>query len=56
MNQMMTCVYQIIIWHFYLKALLLRWIIIVYDVIEDHTQLLKFYGVVFHYMEYDTLR
>ncbi|PKY44091.1 Mis6-domain-containing protein [Rhizophagus irregularis] len=38
------------------QALLLRWIIIVYNVIEDHSQLIKFYGVIFHYMEYDTLR
>ncbi|GBB86979.1 hypothetical protein RclHR1_13430003 [Rhizophagus clarus] len=38
------------------QALLLRWIIIVYNVIEDHSQLIKFYGVIFHYMEYNTLR
>ncbi|CAG8462026.1 4858_t:CDS:10 [Funneliformis mosseae] len=39
-----------------IQALLLRWIIIVYNVIEDHSELLKFYGVIIHYMEYDTLR
>ncbi|CAI2174606.1 2651_t:CDS:10 [Funneliformis geosporum] len=39
-----------------IQALLLRWIIIVYNVIEDHSELLKFYGVIIHYIEYDTLR
>ncbi|CAG8433086.1 10715_t:CDS:10 [Diversispora eburnea] len=39
-----------------IQVLLLRWIILVYNILEDHSELYKFYGVLFHYMDYDTLR
>ncbi|CAG8838723.1 28804_t:CDS:2, partial [Racocetra persica] len=38
-----------------IQALLLRWVVLVYDFIRDHSKLLRLYGVIFHYLEYTTL-
>ncbi|CAG8770925.1 11425_t:CDS:2, partial [Acaulospora morrowiae] len=39
-----------------IQALLLRWVILIYNVLEDHSELYQLYGVLFHYLDYDTLR
>ncbi|KAG0232922.1 hypothetical protein BGW42_007831 [Actinomortierella wolfii] len=38
------------------EALLLRWLIVVYDYLDNRTKLVKLYGVAFHYLSYETLR
>ncbi|CAG8686538.1 10586_t:CDS:10, partial [Cetraspora pellucida] len=39
-----------------IQALLLRWVVLVYGFIRDHSKLYRLYGVIFHYLEYATLR
>ncbi|ORZ09055.1 Mis6-domain-containing protein [Lobosporangium transversale] len=38
------------------QAALLRWMIVVYNVIDSRTKLQRLYGVAFHYLSYETLR
>ncbi|CAG8723070.1 9007_t:CDS:2, partial [Dentiscutata heterogama] len=38
-----------------IQALLLRWVVLVYGFIEDHSKIYRLYGVIFHYLEYATL-
>ncbi|KAG0260978.1 hypothetical protein DFQ27_003256 [Actinomortierella ambigua] len=38
------------------EAVLLRWLIIVYDYLDGRTKFVKLYGVAFHYLSYETLR
>ncbi|KAF9353974.1 hypothetical protein BGX34_011280 [Mortierella sp. NVP85] len=38
------------------QAALLRWIILVYDILDSRTKLQQLYGVAFHYLSYETLR
>ncbi|CAG8451070.1 6782_t:CDS:10 [Paraglomus brasilianum] len=37
------------------QALLLQWVVIVYKLLDSHEELQLLYGVVFHYLEFDTL-
>ncbi|CAG8659270.1 7903_t:CDS:10, partial [Ambispora leptoticha] len=39
-----------------IQGLLLRWIILVYPLLEDYSRLQKLYGVIFHFLEYQGLR
>ncbi|KAF9418955.1 hypothetical protein BGZ94_009550 [Podila epigama] len=41
---------------FSIQALLLRWIILVYDLFDGRSRFQRLYGVVFHYLSYETLR
>lgn len=41
---------------FAIQATLLKWIILVYDIFDSRTKLQQLYGVVFHYLPYETLR
>ncbi|KAF9317405.1 hypothetical protein BG003_000791 [Podila horticola] len=41
---------------FSIQAALLRWIILVYDLFDSRSRLQRLYGVVFHYLSYETLR
>lgn len=38
------------------SMLLLKWLILVYDIIDSKTRLHRLYGVIFHFIEFDTLR
>ncbi|KAG0043009.1 hypothetical protein BGZ83_011936 [Gryganskiella cystojenkinii] len=38
------------------QAALLRWVILVFDLFDSRTKLQQLYGVVFHYLTYETLR
>ncbi|KAG0330539.1 hypothetical protein BGZ99_000009 [Dissophora globulifera] len=38
------------------QVLLLKWIIIVYDIFDSRSKLQQLYGVAFHYLGYETLR
>ncbi|KAG0038181.1 hypothetical protein BGZ82_000862 [Podila clonocystis] len=38
------------------QAALLRWIILVYDLFDSRSRFQRLYGVVFHYLSYETLR
>jgi hypothetical protein len=38
------------------KALLLRWLVRVYDIIEDQDSMRRLYSVYFYHLEYDVLR
>lgn len=38
------------------QAALLRWVILVYDILDNRTKLQQLYGVAFHYLSYETLR
>lgn len=39
-----------------LRLLLFRWIVLVYDIIDDKAPLHHVYDVIFHYIQYDGLR
>ncbi|KAG0355950.1 hypothetical protein BGZ54_000905 [Gamsiella multidivaricata] len=39
-----------------IQAALLRWVVIVYDIFDSRTKLHQLYGVIFHYLHYETLR
>ncbi|KAF8930074.1 hypothetical protein BGZ47_000749 [Haplosporangium gracile] len=41
---------------FAIQATLLKWIILVYDILDSRTKLQQLYGVAFHYLPYETLR
>ncbi|KAF9357305.1 hypothetical protein BGX26_003955 [Mortierella sp. AD094] len=41
---------------FVCQAALLKWMIVVYDILESRTKLHQLYGVAFHYLSYETLR
>ena len=38
-----------------LQLLILRWVILVYDIIDDRTNLHGSYGVLFYYLQFDEL-
>ncbi|KAF9402909.1 hypothetical protein BGX21_008102 [Mortierella sp. AD011] len=38
------------------QAALLKWVIVIYDILENRTKLHQLYGVAFHYLSYETLR
>ncbi|CAG8662201.1 1270_t:CDS:2, partial [Paraglomus occultum] len=37
------------------QAILLRWVVIAYNLLDNHSKLQLLYGVVFHYLEYNLL-
>ena len=39
-----------------LRKLLFKWIVLVYDLIDDKAPLGYVYDVIFHYVQYDSLR
>lgn len=39
-----------------LKQLLFKWIVLVYDIIDNKTVLGYIYDVILHYIQYDSLR
>ena len=39
-----------------LKQLLFKWIVLVYDIIDNKAPLHKVYDVIFHHIQYDSLR
>jgi centromere protein I len=39
-----------------LQLLIIRWIILVYDIIDDRSSLQEIYGVLFYYLQFDDLR
>ncbi|CAG8623440.1 19181_t:CDS:2, partial [Gigaspora rosea] len=39
-----------------IQVLLLRWVVLIYGFIEDRSKIYRLYGVIFHYLEYATLR
>ncbi|GJJ70668.1 centromere protein I [Entomortierella parvispora] len=38
------------------QAALIRWVILVYDILDSRTKLQQLYGAVFHYLTFETLR
>ncbi|KAF9931628.1 hypothetical protein FBU30_009804 [Linnemannia zychae] len=41
---------------FAIQAALLRWVILIYDILDSRRKLQQLYGVAFHYLPYETLR